>query len=87
MIQDMVSGLADEISYNYCHLKEKAIYRNIIKAEGMIPDPDTLKLNGMFCRIRQGLDDYEEFRWKNIPMFQIRIKFNDMAATIKVTDL
>lgn len=68
-------------------MKEVAIFRNLMRCKGRIPSPDEMSANGVFVRVQQGVDGYEEFRYQAVPMFQIRVKFEDMKASVVVTDL
>lgn len=87
MTQDLVSSLAEELSYRYNRMKEDAIYRNLMRCEGEIPNPDTLAAHGRFVRVRQGMDDYEEFQFRGKPLFQIRLRFDVFKAFVDVKDL
>lgn len=87
MTQDLMSSLADEISYGFNRMKEEAIHRAIMRAEGCIPEPQALVAYGMFVRVSTGEESYEEFRWKSRSMFQIRLSFEKMKAVIEVKDL
>jgi hypothetical protein len=86
MTQDLVSGLAEELAYRYNCMKEAAIFRAIMKAEdGVMPHPSEMRVSGRFIVCSH--DDYEEFQWRLVPMFQIRIRFKEHKATIEITDL
>jgi hypothetical protein len=87
MSPDFVSSLSSELSYRYNRMKDGAIYNALIKSEGGIPHPETMRVNGQFVRTSQGSDEYEEFRWRGKPMFQIRLKFQEYKATIEIKEL
>lgn len=79
--------VADELRHRYLRLKEDAIHRALIRAEGEIPSPSEMAQNGMFIHVVQGSDSYEEFRWKNRPYFRIRIRFDEFKVWVLVNDL
>lgn len=87
MTQDLVSPLAAELSRNYNQMKDRAIWFGLLRVEGSIPHPDDLRRYGMFVRSVQGADDCEEFRWRGKPLFQIRIKFDELKAVIQIKEL
>lgn len=87
MNADLVSSLASELSRNYNQMKDRAIWYALMRGEGWIPNPDELCKHGMIVRSAQGDDSYEEFRWRGKPMFQIRMKFYDLKATIEIKEL
>lgn len=81
-----INEVAKELSYRYAMLKEQAIWRYLRMLQSF-PSPMECAAMGMFVRCSAGDDSYEEFRWRDKPIFQIRIVWDDYKIRIEVTDL